>query len=171
MSPFPPVLRSSQVEQQRGSLLKGQLSWTSAHVVKFGYGFNLLQFCHMKKDQRKSHYFLCQLLNIQLLSSQWIDVFADSPSSLVLGPVPLSISSRAPGSLWGLSLERGDAEKEMKKTKSHLRTLILQSLPFITKESLITRPILYLSCGSNLNRPRHADSQDNLLTFKPTIGT
>lgn len=118
MSPFPPVLRSSQVEQQRGSLLKGQLSWTSAHVVKFGYGFDLLQFCHMKKDQRKSHYFLCQLLNIQLLSSQWIDVFADSPSSLVLGPVPLSISSRAPGSLWGLSLERGDAEKEMKKIRA-----------------------------------------------------
>lgn len=61
--------------------------------------------------------------------------------------------------------------KGNEKNKSHLRTLILQSLPFITKESLITRPILYLSCGSNLNRPRHADSQDNLLTFKPTIGT
>lgn len=31
----------------------------------------------------------------------------DSPSSLVLGPVPLSTSSRAPGSLCGLSLNGG----------------------------------------------------------------
>lgn len=124
-----------------------------------------------KKEQRKSHYFLCQLLNIQLLSSQWIDVFADSPSSLVLGPVPLSISSRAPGSLWGLSLERGDAEKEMKKIRAIYTLLFFHHYLFITKESLITRPILYLSCSSNLNRRRHADSQDNLLTFKPTIRT
>lgn len=33
-------------------------------------------------------------------------VVGDSPSSLVFGPVPLSTSSRAPGSLWGLSLNK-----------------------------------------------------------------
>lgn len=33
-------------------------------------------------------------------------MFGGSPSSLVLGPVPLSISSSTPGSLWGLSLDR-----------------------------------------------------------------
>lgn len=45
VTPLPPVLRGSQVEQQRGSLLKGKFSGTSAHVVKFRNGLDLLQFC------------------------------------------------------------------------------------------------------------------------------
>lgn len=45
MTPLPPVLRGSQVQQQRGPLLKGKFSRTSAHVVKFCYGLDLLHFC------------------------------------------------------------------------------------------------------------------------------
>lgn len=45
MTALPPVLRGSQVEQQRRPLLKGKFSRTSAHVVKFCYGLDLLQFC------------------------------------------------------------------------------------------------------------------------------
>lgn len=48
MSALPPVLRGSQVEQQRGSLLKGKLSRTSAHVVKLCDGLDLLQLCSAK---------------------------------------------------------------------------------------------------------------------------
>lgn len=52
MSSLPPVLRSSQVEEQRRPLLEGQLSRTSAHVIKLGYRFDLLQLCNTKKRFR-----------------------------------------------------------------------------------------------------------------------
>lgn len=106
MSALPPVLRGSQVEQQRGSLLEGQLSRSAANVVKLCDGLDLLQLWNTKTQESttqrnvtESSLRLLQLLKVRLVSLQ-----CDSPSSLVLGPVPLSTSSRAPGSLWGLSL-------------------------------------------------------------------
>lgn len=100
VSPLPPVLRGSQVEQQRRPLLKGKFSRTSAHVVKFRYGLDLLQFCIVGMKERilqNFTEFFCGSVRQPALG-YW-------PSSLVLGP--LSTSSRAPGSLWGLSLNGG----------------------------------------------------------------
>lgn len=57
---------------------------------------------------------LFQLFQVQLQS-----VFGDSPSSLVLGPVPLSTSSRAPGSLWGLSLNKGTRSQKTGSPSIH----------------------------------------------------
>lgn len=98
VSPLPPVLRGSQVEQQRRPLLKGKFSRTSAHVVKFGYGLDLLQFCIAGMKESVLH-------SRPLRGRGRPPALRYSPSSLVLGP--LSTSSRAPGSLWGLSLDGG----------------------------------------------------------------
>lgn len=91
---LPPVFRGPQVQQQGGSLLERQLSGAAAHVVKFGYGLDLFHLC----NGTVYCYRYC------LLTLTYSITVRDSPSSLVFGPVPLSTSSRAPGSLWGLSL-------------------------------------------------------------------
>lgn len=56
VSPLPPVLRGSQVEQQRRPLLKGEFSRTSAHVVKFRYGLDLLRFCITSVKEKMLRY-------------------------------------------------------------------------------------------------------------------
>lgn len=110
MPALPPVLRGSQVQQQRRSLLKGQLPRTSAHVVKFGDGLDRLKLCSTKNTLElgwtnlitssiSSRLRSCDLDSLSIAFGVW-------PSSLVFGPVPLSMSSRVPGSLWGLSLHR-----------------------------------------------------------------
>lgn len=48
---LPPVLRGAQVQQEGGPLLEGQLPRTPAHVVKLGYGLNLLEFCNAKAQK------------------------------------------------------------------------------------------------------------------------
>lgn len=48
MSALPPVLRGSQVEQQRGSFLEGKLSRTSADIVKPCDGLYQLQLCNIE---------------------------------------------------------------------------------------------------------------------------
>lgn len=106
VTPLPPVLRGSQVEQQRGPLLKGKFPGTSAHVVKFRNGLDLLQFCMATVTENLLHSWLLPGVGRSL-------ELGYSPSSLVLGP--LSTSSRVPGSLWGLSLDGGEAE--FRKTK------------------------------------------------------
>lgn len=102
VTPLPPVLRGPQVQQERGSLLEGQLPRTPAHVVELGDGLNLLHFCATKDTKPPA---LRQPSgSMRLVSCTGPDCAQNSPSSLVLGP--LSTSSRAPGSLWGLSLRR-----------------------------------------------------------------
>lgn len=106
VSPLPPVLRGSQVEQQRRPLLKGKFSRTSAHVVKFRYGLDLLRFCITSVKEKILRYRLFR-------GHEQPPALRYSPSSLVLGP--LSTSSRAPGSLWGLSLNGGTQSQERLK--------------------------------------------------------
>lgn len=109
MTPLPPVLRGSQVEQQWGPLLKGKFSRTSAHVVKFCNGLDLLQFCTATVTENILHFWLLRRPRPQ-------PELGYSPSSLVLGP--LSTSSRVPGSLWGLSLNGGKWSQKNKMVAS-----------------------------------------------------
>lgn len=68
MTALPPVLRGSQVEKQRGPLLKGKFSRTSAHVVKFCYGLDLLQFCIATVTENILHFGLFRGLGRSLSS-------------------------------------------------------------------------------------------------------
>lgn len=51
---LPPVLRGSQVQQQRRSFLKRQLPRTSAHVVEFGDGLNGFELCSTENTMGSS---------------------------------------------------------------------------------------------------------------------
>lgn len=68
MTALPPVLRGSQVEQQWGPLLKGKFSRTSAHIVKFCYGLDLLQFCIATVTENILHFWLFHGLGHSLSS-------------------------------------------------------------------------------------------------------
>lgn len=109
VTPLPPVLGGSQVEQQRGPLLEGKFSGTSAHVVKLRNGLDLLQFCIATATGNILHPGLLRRRRPQ-------PELGHSPSSLVLGP--LSTSSRVPGSLWGLSLNGGKRSQKNKMVAS-----------------------------------------------------